>query len=321
MPSGDREYRLRMGRTAPSRTTESGLVANGAGDRKRRGPAGADGLRMTPAAVAMSDGLQLSAEVVPPATPRSLGAIIFVHGFCGNKGENGLFHAIAAQCAAAGFHSVLYDWRGIAQSQGDFASTNLLDHTADFREVVGWTRSTLLDGCNPVYAVGFSLGAAVIGLALRRRLELEAVAYLSPAVRPHLSMWPRYNTTMIQRELATRGVVEKPGSPVFLGRPILESLRDTDLGPRAFELDVPLLVCHGTEDIRIDCSHSRKLVPHESRTRHFRFLEFPGASHSFRPEDDCWPPLASVVTDWFRDVPRSRQTALTDDSEREYSFA
>src|SRR5450755_862834 len=64
MPSGDREYRLRMGRTAPSRTTESGLVANGAGDRKRRGPAGADGLRMTPAAVAMSDGLQLSAEVV-----------------------------------------------------------------------------------------------------------------------------------------------------------------------------------------------------------------------------------------------------------------
>jgi pimeloyl-ACP methyl ester carboxylesterase len=158
-------------------------------------------------------------------------------------------------------------------------------------------------------------------LALRRRLELEAVAYLSPAVRPHLSMWPRYNTGQIQRELAKRGVVEKPGSSVLLGRPILESLRDTDLGPRAFELDVPLLVCHGTEDSRIDCSHSRKLVPHDSRTGRFRFLEFPGASHSFRPEDDCWPPLASVVTDWFRDVPRSRQTALTDDSEREYSFA
>jgi pimeloyl-ACP methyl ester carboxylesterase len=263
--------------------------------------------RFTPVRIPTSDGLELSGEIVECVDGQSAGTIIFVHGFCGNKRENGLFHALAADCSDMGFRSVLYDWRGLSESDGDFPSTNLDDHTEDFQQVAEWTQSNLLGGSAPLLAVGFSLGAAIVGLALRRQLRLSSVAYLSPAVRPRLSMWPRYNDRRILRELEERGVVEKPDSSVLLGRPILESLRDTDLGPDAFDVPPPLLVCHGTEDTRIDCAHTRNLVAHRAQGRGFRYVEFEGASHSFRPETSCWPRLGSAITSWFAEAPPSHK--------------
>jgi alpha-beta hydrolase superfamily lysophospholipase len=277
--------------------------------------------RFTPTSIPTSDGLQLAAETIEASGREARGAVIFVHGFCGNKGENGLFHALAARSSDMGYTSVLYDWRGLADSQGDFPSTSIDDHTADFMQVAEWTRSHLLDLRAPLHAVGFSLGAAVVGLALRRDLALTSVAYLSPAVRPRLSMWPRYNHRRIQRELGIRGVVEKPGSSVLLGRPILESLRQTDLGPDAFDIGPPLVVCHGTKDARIHCAHTRKLAAHRTEAQDFRYVEFEGASHSFRPETSCWPRLASTVTDWFAEATRPPATNRVDSSERQYRFA
>lgn len=249
------------------------------------------------AIIPTSDGSRLAAEVWRPLSP-SRGAVVFVHGFCGDKSENGLFHALAAECSANGFHAVLYDWRGIARSQGNFSSTTLADHVEDFQQVVAWTSARFEVDSNSLFAVGFSLGAAVIGSALRNDAELGSIAYLSPAVRPSLDMWPRYDTPSIWGEIEKRGVVEKPGSSVMLGRPILASLRDTDLGPRAFDVKVPLLVCHGSADARIACSSTRKLVA-KATAPHLEYCEIKGASHSFRPEERYRKRLASVFTGWL----------------------
>lgn len=253
--------------------------------------------------------LRLAADVWPSRVS-SRGAVVFVHGFCGGRAENGLFHKLAAACSARGFHAVLYDWRGIGLSEGNFTSTGLDDHVADFKRVVEWTRAHFGSEAPSLSAVGFSLGAALIGSAVRDGMDLGSVAYLSPAVRPRHDMWPRYNTPEIMRELSEHGVVKKPGSSVFLGEEILESLRETDLGPRAFDLETPLLVCHGSADTRIDCASSRKLKDERERRRGkrrstFRYEEFPGASHSFRPEDHCWDRLGAIVAGWVRQAGRS----------------
>lgn len=252
------------------------------------------------AIIPVSDGARLAAEIWPAMSPQSRRAVVFVHGFCGNRRENGLCERLAAECSANGLHAVLYDWRGLASSQGDFASTSLADHIADFKRVLQWTRERFRTEAPALSAVGFSLGAAVIGSALRDGTALGSVAYLSPAVRPRLSMWPRYNTPGIRRELAKRGVVKKSGTSILLGRGILSSLRDTDLGPNAFNVGIPLLVCHGTADARIDCSHSRVLMerirPADSAPD---YVEFPGASHSFRPSDAYWDKLAAKLTSWL----------------------
>ena len=249
-----------------------------------------------------SDGGALAADIRRAAGPKSRGTIIFVHGFCGNKGENGLFQALGSHATAAGFDTVSYDWRGIGQSAGCFPSSTLDQHASDFEQVAQWSRTRFGDAERPMYAVGFSLGAAIIGLALKRRVALNSVAYLSPAVRPPITMWPRYNTDVIRRAIDRDGVVEKPGSSVLLGRAILESLRDTDLGPKAFDVDVPLLVCHGTADTRIDCSHTQELVATKDLASDFAYMQVDGASHSFRPEERCWQFLAAALASWFQSV-------------------
>lgn len=247
--------------------------------------------------IGMEDGTRLAAEVRHPRSVPNRGAILFVHGFCGEKSENGLFDKLASRCVEQGFATVLYDWRGLGDSGGNFPMSTLNDHTADFASVAQWARSRF--ETPRLHAVGFSLGAAVVGLALRRQELVTSAAYLSPASRPFQSMWPRYSGDQLWNHVREHGVVEKPGSSVLLGAPILHSLRDTDLGPQAFDLNIPLLVCHGTGDVRIDCSHSRELAQRRNGTSAFRYVEFEGASHSFRPAEQCWDRLGRVLVSWI----------------------
>ncbi len=112
-------------------------------------------------------------------------------------------------------------------------------------------------------------------------------------------MWPRYNVSEIWRQINARGTAQKQGSTVLLGGPILKSLRDTDLGPQAFSPGVPLLVCHGTGDSRISHLHSRELAGRVTPGPHFRYTEFEGASHSFRPPELHWQNLSLTVINWL----------------------
>ncbi|MBS1845145.1 MAG: alpha/beta fold hydrolase [Actinobacteria bacterium] len=261
-----------------------------------------DGSRFFCARITAADGTELSAEVYEPEVEKARGAVIFVHGFGGNKGENGLFHSLAARCVREGFAAVLYDWRGIAQSAGDFPTSTLADHEADFELVAGWVKDRVAPSQTALHAVGFSLGAAVIGLAVRNRhSSFTSVVYLSPASRPRRSMWPRYEE--LWGEAKAHGVIEKPGGDVLLGPRILESLRETDLGPEAFQLEMPLLVCHGTADSRVDYTHTEELVARMDRERNFRHVRFEGASHSFRPAADSgenhWVKLGDELVTWF----------------------
>lgn len=258
----------------------------------------------------------LAADVYRTRQGRRRGVIVFVHGFCGGREENGLFGSLARYANEAGYDAVSYDWRGIGGSAGEFPDTTLEDHVADFQSVVGWTKQRVARPSERVFAVGFSLGAALVGLGLQREVPLDSIAYLSPAVRPKFSMWPRYDTAPIQAALRMQGVVEKPGSRVLLGRPILESLRDTDLGPGAFDTKVPLLVCHGTADVRIDCGFTQELVVERGEDRDFGYLQFADASHSFRPEEHAWRLLAAALTSWFGGA-RSRQLSGDDASDSE----
>lgn len=86
-------------------------------------------------------------------------------------------------------------------------------------------------------------------------------------------------------------------------------------------MSVPLLVCHGTADTRIDCSHSRAVARQTPDKPDFSYVEFGGASHSFRPEAQHWPRLASVIAEWVVADPARGSTADAPDDEREYSLA
>ena len=209
--------------------------------------------------IRLSDGTRLAALVAKQKTARQdLSAIVFCHGFCGDKTENGLFQDAAQVLIRAGYSVVLYDWRGLGHSDGEFDKTTLDWHVRDYVEVIEWSKKYFRIESKALCGLGFSLGAVLIAQAIRSGTDLGAAVFWSPAIRPAVSMWPRYNTPELREQLRANGYILKPETNTKLGHPILDSLRDTDLGKGAFEIGLPLLVCHGTSDSRIPVRDSRE---------------------------------------------------------------
>lgn len=226
------------------------------------------------------------------------GWVLLVHGFAGNRRENGLFDHITTHLVAHGFTVLRHDWRGLGDSGGSYVEADLDRHVRDLGSIVEWARQR--HPSIPAYAIGFSLGAAALGL-LERRGGGECfarMAYLSPAVRPKQSMWPRYESEW--KNVLEHGSVAKAGTSVRIGRPILQSLRDVDLGLDAFRTRAPLLVCHGDSDTRVSCEFSRQIAQETPvNDDRFVFRVFHGASHSFRPQPAHWPGVSECVHAWF----------------------
>lgn len=267
-----------------------------------------------------SDGVLLAGAIGKPtkARKREFPVVVMVHGFCGERTENGLFSELTHALLRRGYFVVLYDWRGLRESSGDFSNTSLEKHAEDFRSVVEWAESRFNVKRTRMCAIGFSLGATLIAMATGSGLQLGAAAFLSPAIRPCASMWPRYDTSAFRKQLREKGFIIKPETGTRLGRPILRSLRKTDLGASAFTLGLPLLVCHGTLDVRIPFETTRETFAGLGPDVNVYFAEFRGASHSFRPQAKYWNDLVALVCAWLDEadlrtkrthkvlVPRSR---------------
>ena len=259
---------------------------------KKRNP------RCAPVEIPMPDGVTLAGTLYAPT--RSAGphrTVIMVHGFAAEKTENGLFSYLAEALTGDDFRVLIYSWRGLGKSGGDFTSSDLMSHVTDFESTVGWLAGQAKLQPTDISAVGFSLGATVTALAIKRHPILKAAVFLGPAMRPSIDMWPRYGTDEVQGELDANGFVVKNG--VQVGRALLENLRTTDLAPDSrYRSPLPLLVCHGSDDRRIPLETSLRIFG-ETRQRGVDFQRFDGATHSFRPEDLHWPRLARVVGSWL----------------------
>lgn len=251
--------------------------------------------RCQPLSVPVKD-RELQGRVYHPADDRPARCVvILVHGFAGDQNEGGLFPHLATRLASQGCVCFTYDARGRGESGDDYGSTRVHEHVEDLNSVRRYIAGDFEK--IPQIGLGFSLGAAIVGLSMRVN-RFDALAYLCPATRPSLSMWPRYSEPGIQKQLEERGWVCKPGTTsVRLGRGILEDLKSVDLGEKCFKVPVPLLVMHGTADPRIDIQHSEDAAKH--RNGHFRFEPIDSANHSFKPETPHWDTLASTLGDWL----------------------
>lgn len=225
-------------------------------------------------------------------------AIILVHGFGGNKEEGGLFPALASLLARSGMHALTYDARGIGESTGSYKDTSLEDHTTDFACVHQFIERSVVADHQLIGAVGFSLGATIVSLALKNGTRLGPLVFLSPATRPKQSMWPRYNTSKINESIHRYGYFTKPNSDMLIGRQMFEDLRTTDLGPNCFQLGHPLLVCHGTHDSRIPIRFTDDCFG-ASRGDNITYRRISGASHSFQPAKQHRWQVCREVSTWL----------------------
>jgi len=111
----------------------------------------------------VSGGRQLIGMVHRPADP-ARGAVVFCHGFTGNKLENKrLFVEAARDFAAHGFWSLRFDFFGSGDSEGEFHESRLSINIRNLKDVLFWANAR---APQPVFVLGISMGAATAVLTL-----------------------------------------------------------------------------------------------------------------------------------------------------------
>jgi dienelactone hydrolase len=242
------------------------------------------------------DGLRLSAIWARPGSSKvhrgvvHRGVVILVHGFAAEKDEKGLFPPVEESLIERGYCVLRYDWRGLGESEGDFSATKLATHVDDFKDVVQWVFEQTGSTAENMSAVGFSLGATIVGLALSDGTQLGSASFWSPALMPDRDMWPRYNTPEIRQQLRDCGYILK--NNVKVGSVFLDSLRDARLSTISNVSRV--LICHGTADERIPLTTSQLFV---GRCANAKLEIFEGANHSFGSEHRAQ--LISKYCNWL----------------------
>jgi alpha-beta hydrolase superfamily lysophospholipase len=245
------------------------------------------------------DGIQLAGLLGRPeyteSRPRG---VLLVHGFCGDKTENGLFSHIADSLVGRGFHVLAYDWRGLGESTGEFQDYTLGVHAWDFELVSAWFTQQYRIQPENTCALGFSLGATVIVRSLEFGCHFGSAAFLSPAVKPAISMLPRYNTPEQKEEIRLTGLLRKPENQVCIGTKMLESLQRASFEYQDIQCGKNVLVCHGSEDARIPVNLVREEVG-KLYSPNVSYHELSGASHSFQPRPHYNAQLTDLLQDWL----------------------
>ncbi|HZO92070.1 MAG TPA: alpha/beta fold hydrolase [Chthonomonadaceae bacterium] len=138
-------------------------------------------VRRTPAAVGLPyenitfltpDGLRLSSWLIPAPPEKDAGAVVIVcHGYPMNRQEM-LPHA--AMLHAAGYTTLLFDFRALGESEGDLCSVGHHE-VEDMRGALDYLASRPDTASLPVGALGHSLGGAVAIMTAAQDARLRAV--------------------------------------------------------------------------------------------------------------------------------------------------
>jgi dipeptidyl aminopeptidase/acylaminoacyl peptidase len=206
-------------------------------------------------------GQQLVGMLHLPDGPGPHPAVIFYHGFTGNRIENHfIFVKMARMLAKAGFVAMRFDFRGSGESQGEFVEMTLPGEVDDARVALAWLRARPEVDADNVSILGLSMGGAVAATiagknpdirklmlwsALADPLELFRASANSEPLPPPLGLQP-------DGTIDVGGHLIGPGFIATLGqvRP-LESVN-------AFRR--PALIIHGTADPTVPPAHAERFL-------------------------------------------------------------
>jgi len=222
---------------------------------------------------------------------RSGHIILLLHGFCGNKDENGLFSECAKYFLDRGLNTFRFDVSGVGESEGEFEYSSLRKQASDLNAVVDNLAEK--SPYSKLGLVGFSLGAAV---ALQsRNPRIRAYSFWSPAFFPSKDMFPRYNSIENRVQLKEKGHIQKNG--VKIGREMMEDIREFDASEILSYFSIPAQIIHGTKDPRIDYRSSINAMKYLNHDSSLVLIE--GANHSYKDNPAHRYKVFKESADWF----------------------
>jgi len=253
--------------------------------------------------------LPLYAQSWRPATePRAV--VIVVHGL---KDHSSRYAELAQKLVDKGIAVHAMDLRGHGRSAGSRA---YITHFDDYLDDLGRFLDDVhqIEGDKPVILLGHSMGGAIVTLyTITRKPALAGLVLSAPALHADVAgpkklgtrviagISPRAAVFQLDIEKFSRDpavvkaceddpLVYQPGAPVRTAKELLGAIDEIE--SREEEIEVPLLVMHGSADEITDPNGSKALAE-KARSRDKKLVVYPNLVHDLLHE----PEKAKVMDD------------------------
>lgn len=232
-----------------------------------------------------SGGIRLATSLFVPPWPGPHPGLVLCHGMPAGPQIGGVvpqlsegdieYPALAELCAWEGFATVIFNFRGTGQSQGNF---HHLGWATDLDAILSWFIERPELDLGRIVLLGSSLGAAVaIYVAAQRQEVSGVVSFAGPAV-----MGPRAYPLEAVERMRKMGIIRDPDFPYDIEEWALEGEK---LSPDKWIGKVsprPILLIHGDSDNTVNPDNMYKLFECAGEPKYLRLL--PGVGHRFRQE-------------------------------------
>lgn len=236
-----------------------------------------------------ASGAMLAARLHRPAGD-PVAYALFAHCFTCTKDLTAAVQ-IADTLAAAGIAVMRFDFTGLGESEGEFASTNFTSNVDDLVAAAAFLGEQYTA---PALLVGHSLGGAAALLAAAKLPSVRAVVTIAAPSSPEhaLGLIEDARATVEADGVAT---VRLAGREFSITSQLLSDLRSQRLLDMVRALEMPLLVCHSPADKVVDIGHAQSLF---RAARHPKsYLSLDNADHLLsRKEDAAY--AATVIAAW-----------------------
>lgn len=214
----------------------------------------------------------------------------FAHCFTCSK-DSFAAARISRALAERGIAVLRFDFTGLGESGGDFASTNFSSNVADLVAAADLLRQRFQA---PRLLIGHSLGGAAVLKAAREVPEAVAVVSLAAPCDPgHLLHL--FADRLPEIEQAGVAEVAIAGRRFTISRQFLEDLRAQSMAEAIAGLNRPLLILHDPDDPVVPFENAERIY---ALARHPKSLvALPGAGHLVRAREDA-AYVADLIAAW-----------------------
>ena len=225
-------------------------------------------------------GHQLAGILDWPESRDPVGWALFAHCFtCGKhlKSTRNISRALNSKNIGV----LRFDFTGIGDSQGDFATSHLSSNIGDLIAAARWLESNIR---GPEILIGHSFGgAAVLQAAAKIPSTRGVVTIAAPFDPQHVT----HLLDKALKEIAAKGSarVEIAGRSFTISEEFVADLATHKSEERIRELGLPLLVMHSPLDVVVDIDNARRIY---QAARHPKsFISLDDADHLLSRQDDA----------------------------------
>ena len=204
-------------------------------------------------------------------------AVIFCHGFAGNKDRpHGI--AICNDLAQAGFAALRFDFRGNGQSEGKFKDSYYSNEISDLKSAIDFL---IEKGYKTIGTIGHSKGGAVVVIEGNQDDRVKAVVSIAPVGYP-----AKMKNRMLKKEELEKVMKGEPVSKMRKNimftytKEYIEDLDKQNTVEAAKKLKGALLVIHGDSDATIPVQEGVDV--YEAASQPKQMIVIKGGDHGFK---------------------------------------